>query len=307
MSDFHLCRPQGAPLSAFAGKRLLSYLSWRLRRHRRHDPRILAALARAARDLKPDHVAVTGDLTQLALSAECEAARRCLEAIGPPQRVFLVPGNHDALVADGWGARLARWADYLASDDPQPPGRTVWPTLRVRGPVALIGLCSANPTHPFSAAGRIGADQLDRCARLLEDAARRSFYRVLLIHHPPVPGVLSARKRLADAGALAGVVRQFGAELVLHGHIHRRSRACLPGPGARVPVLGAASASETSPDPIRRAGFGVVRISRTSAGWETTVQDHWYSAEQNRLLPGPRAPAADFPPHLVLKSDKPYL
>lgn len=252
-------------------------------------------------------MAVTGDLTQLALPAECEAARRCLEAIGPPQRVFLVPGNHDALVADGWGARLARWADYLASDGPRPPGQTVWPTLRVRGRVALIGLSSANPTPPFSAAGRIGADQLDRCSRLLEEAAGRSLYRVLLIHHPPVPGMLSARKRLADAGALAGVVRQLGAELVLHGHTHRRSRASLPGPGVRIPVLGAASASATSPDPIHRAGFDVVRISPTSAGWETTVQDHWYSAEQDRFLPGPRAPVADFPPHLVLKSAKPYL
>jgi 3',5'-cyclic AMP phosphodiesterase CpdA len=286
---------------------LLSYVSWRLRRRRHHDPGILEALVCAVKNQPADQVVMTGDLTQLALPGEGNAARRCVEAIGTPQNVFMVPGNHDALVPEGWDTRLSFWADYMASDEPTPPDRTLWPALRVRGRIAMIGLSSAHPTRPFSAAGRIGADQLSRCSRLLEDTGRRSLYRVLLVHHPPVPGMLSARKRLEDAEALAGIVRQHGAELILHGHMHQRSRTYLPGPWAPIPVLGAPSASETSPDPVRRAGFGVLRIIRSSTGWETTLQDHWYDPGQKRFFPGTQEPVASFPPHLVFRAEKTYL
>jgi 3',5'-cyclic AMP phosphodiesterase CpdA len=302
-----LCQPEDAPLSAFAGKRLLSFLSWRLSRRRHHDPAILDALIQAVKHQPADQVIMTGDLTQLALPAECEAALRCLKALGPPQHVFMIPGNHDALVPEGWDTRLSRWADYMAPDGSGPADRTLWPALRVRGRIALIGLSSARPTIPFSAAGHIGADQLSRCSRLLEDTGRRSLYRVLLVHHPPVPSMLSARKRLEDAGALAGIVRQHGAELIMHGHTHQRSRTYLPGPRAPIPVLGAPSASETSPDPLGRAGFGVIRITRSPTGWETTLQDHWYTPEQKRFLPGEIEPVAGFPPYLVFKAEKTYL
>ena len=306
ISDFHVCRPETVVSTAFASKRILSYLSWRIRRRRQHDPGVLDALASAVRDQAPDQVVVTGDLTQLALPGECDTARRCLEAIGPPHKVFMVPGNHDALVAAGQEMRWSRWAEYLSADAPGSPGRTVWPTLRVRGQAALIGLSSALPTRPFSAAGRVGADQLARCSELLHAAAQRSLYRVLLIHHPPVPGMLSARKRLDDAEAFAGMVQQKGAELILHGHLHRRSHTYLPGPNAPVPVLGAPSASATSPDPLHRAGFGVVRINRTPAGWEATLQNHWYAPQRKQFMPDLQAPITQSPPHLVSRTDKTY-
>ncbi len=307
ISDFHLCRPEAVGFTAFANKRILSYLSWRIRRRRQHDPAVLDALAPVLRDQAADQVVVTGDLTQLALPGECDAARRCLEAIGRPQKVFMIPGNHDALVSAGSEARWSRWADYMASDEPRSPGRTEWPALRVRGQIALIGLSSAHPTRPFSAAGRIGGDQLARCSQWLDAAAQRSLYRVLLIHHPPVPGMLSARRRLDDAEAFAGMVQQHGAELILHGHIHRRARTVLPGPGAPIPVLGAPSASATHQDPLHRAGFGVVRITRTSAGWEATFQDHWYAPERQRFIPGLQASIMQPPPHLVFATEKTYL
>lgn len=307
ITDFHLCRPETAPLAAFASKRVLSYLSWRIRRRHRHDPAILEAVVRHAKDQAADHVVMTGDLTQLALPGECEAARRCLKSIGPPRDVFLIPGNHDALVAAGWDERLSRWAGYLAADGSGAPERARWPALRIRGPVALIGLSSAHPTPPLSATGRIGPDQLARCSELLAEAGRRSLYRVLLVHHPPVPGMLSARRRLEDADGLADVVRQRGAELILHGHIHRRSRAYLPGPAGPIPVIGSPSASETSPDPVHRAGFGIFRIARNGTGWQTTLQDFWYSKEQKRLFSGAIDSVKKFPPHLVSNSDNTYL
>ena len=46
----------------------------------------------------PDHLAVTGDLVNLALDAEIEMARYWLETLGSPHDVSVVPGNHDAYV-----------------------------------------------------------------------------------------------------------------------------------------------------------------------------------------------------------------
>ena len=290
ISDFHLCRPGGAPPAGFLNKRILSYLSWRVRRRRLHDPAVLDALIRAVKAQSADHVVVTGDLTQLSLPEEFDAARQVLEAIGSARNVFVIPGNHDALVSGGWQERLTRWADYMAADEPDLSGRGAAPVLRVRGPVALIGLSSAHPTRPFSAAGSLGADQLARCAALLAEATQRSLYRVLLIHHPPAPVSVSAHKRLLDADNLGRMLESCGAELILHGHAHRRSRTELRGNGAPIPVLGAPSASAAGADPAHRAGFGVVRVSRTPGGWSATFQDHWYVRDRRRFTAGEAQP-----------------
>jgi len=273
ISDFHLCQPSGISPGRFLNKRLFSYLSWRIRRQREHRPQVLEALTRAVQAMEADHVVVTGDLTQLALPSEFDQARSILQALGPPQKVFVVPGNHDALVAVSWPESWARWADYMASDSANPQPQVEFPTLRIRGPVALIGLCTARPTPFLSAAGSIGTRQLQRLAEILQETARQSLFRVLLIHHPPIPGMVSFHKRLMDAEAFAVIAKQHGAELILHGHSHLCSRAEMEGPLGRIPVLGISSASAASPRPQRRAAFRSVRIARTAEGWTTTFQD----------------------------------
>jgi 3',5'-cyclic AMP phosphodiesterase CpdA len=285
ISDFHLCRPGSFHLSRFLNKRAFSYLSWEVRRQREHREEVLLALIQAVRSMKVDQIVVTGDLTQLSLPAEFDQAGRHLQALGLPEKVFVVPGNHDALVPMPWDDGLARWAGYLASDSPGTERRGMFPTLRVRDPVALIGLSTAHPTRPLSAGGSIGAAQLARCADILAETARRGLCRVLLIHHPPFPNAVSRRKRLIDLERFSPLIRQHGAELILHGHSHRRSRADLPGPAARVPVLGVSSASAASPDPLHRAVFRIFRISRASAGWSTRYQDHAYDHNRGRFIP----------------------
>ena len=273
ISDFHLCQPSGISPGRFLNKRLFSYLSWRIRRQREHRPQVLEALTRAVQAMEADHVVVTGDLTQLALPSEFDQARSILQALGPPQKVFVVPGNHDALVAVSWPESWARWADYMASDSANPQPQVEFPTLRIRGPVALIGLCTARPTPLLSAAGSIGTRQLQRLAEILQETARQSLFRVLLIHHPPIPGMVSFHKRLMDAEAFAVIAKLHGAEIILHGHSHLCSRAEMEGPLGRIPVLGISSASAASPRPQRRAAFRSVRIARTTEGWTTTFQD----------------------------------
>jgi 3',5'-cyclic AMP phosphodiesterase CpdA len=291
ISDFHICRPADSPARLFVNKRFFSRMSWCLHRRQGHRPEVLSALIRAVRRVEADLIAVTGDLTQLALPAEFKHARACLEALGPPGNVFVIPGNHDALVATAWEESFAHWADYMAADAPGPAGRPVYPASRMRGAVAVFGLTTAHPTRVFSAAGSLGSEQLGRLAARLDESGAAQACRVLLIHHPPLKRAVSPRKRLTDADAFQVVIAAHGAELILHGHTHLTSRASLPGPSGATPVFGVSSASAAGGPSERRAGFRVFRISGVPGAWRITVQDHAGPVADGDFLAGPEAPA----------------
>ena len=116
LSDPHLAIQSAPGLRSLLNKRLLGYLSWRTKRRAIHEMQVLAALTRAIKQVQTDHIAITGDLTNIALPAEFLEARRWLEEIGPPESVSLVPGNHDAYVGVPWSASLGLWAEYMRGD-----------------------------------------------------------------------------------------------------------------------------------------------------------------------------------------------
>src|SRR5690606_27905453 len=97
----------------------------------------------------PDHIALTGDLVNLALDREIEMARLWLEGLGTPQNISVVPGNHDAYVPHALNKACCAWGAYMASDGAEPiTNRHQFPFLRVRGPLAIIGISSARATAP---------------------------------------------------------------------------------------------------------------------------------------------------------------
>ncbi|WP_293677839.1 metallophosphoesterase [uncultured Phenylobacterium sp.] len=271
LSDPHLAPP---PARFRAGdlvsKRLLSRLAWR-RKHRRHSRAVLDALTADIAARGPDHIAITGDLVNFATPEEFDAARIWLEGLGDPADVTVSPGNHDALVARGAPASFAPWARWLGDG---PPG---FPHLRVRGPVAIVNLSSAVPTPAHSARGRLGAAQIEAAAGLLREA--QGLYRIVLIHHPPVPGLVSPRKSLVDAEALGAVMAQAGAELVLHGHAHEGSLAVLRAAVGSTPVLGVPSASSTARATHRAARWQEIAVTRDGEGFRAEVTARGVTAD----------------------------
>lgn len=238
LSDPHLPPPPGAlGASDFASKRLLSAIAWR-RKGREHQPWVLDALTADIATYAPDHIALTGDLTNFSTQAEFDAARAWLKTLGRASDITLSPGNHDALVARNAPDSFAPWREWL-----EDPGAPAFPAVRRRGPVALVNLCSATPTAPWLATGRLGAEQLARLETILGQLRQEGLVRVITIHHPPAPGIVSKRKSLEDAPALRALLRAQGAELILHGHAHEAAVSTLPGPGGAIPVLGVPSAS----------------------------------------------------------------
>lgn len=238
VSDLHLpFEPALSPVERLS-KRQLSAWSWR-RRRTVHRSEILAQLAADLRSEKPDHIVITGDITNLALPEEFERAASWIEALAPADRISLVPGNHDALVAVAEHRGLGRWAAWTRAD-------AGWPFVHHRDPVALIGLNSALPTAPLLARGLLGAQQLQRLEAILHEEGNAGRIRVVLLHHPVADGAVSWRRALSDRAALRAVIRRAGAELVLHGHARSARLDALPGPpGAHgmVPCLCVPSSS----------------------------------------------------------------
>ncbi|SFL34123.1 metallophosphoesterase family protein [Methylorubrum salsuginis] len=280
----HLTDPHVGPLPRLRLRQLLSkratgYVNWHRGRGRHHDMDLLGALVADLRAQGSDHVACTGDLCNLGLPDEWDTARIFLEALGPADRVSFVPGNHDAYVRGSLEGLLGSCGGWTADDD----GRAgLFPYLRRRGPLALVGLSSAIPTKPFAATGRLGPAQIAAAERLLGDLARAPDRpcRVVMIHHPPHPGGAAAGRELKDAAAFAAMIGRAGADLILHGHNHVGSVAGIPGPEGRpVPVVGAPSASARSLLVNRRASYYLYTITPEEGGHRIAVVERGLDVE----------------------------
>ncbi|MET3666009.1 3',5'-cyclic AMP phosphodiesterase CpdA [Caulobacter sp. 1776] len=244
----------------------MSRIAWR-RKHKVHRPEVLAALVADLKAAAPDHVVISGDLTNFASHTEIAAARAWLETLGAPADFTVSPGNHDALAGSGGAERFATWTPWLGD-----LGEASFPQVRVRGPAAIFNLCSAVRTAPHLATGRLGEEQLQRLDALLADPAYADHFRIVVLHHPPQKGAVARRKALEDQEALRAVLAKRGADLVLHGHAHEALVGSVPGPnGSMIPALGVSSAS-AKPSGHSPARWHAIEIeARPEGGYHARV------------------------------------
>jgi 3',5'-cyclic AMP phosphodiesterase CpdA len=278
LSDPHL-PPLPAPrLADLAGKRALGYLNWTRNRHKFHRRDVLDVLVSDLQTQTPDHIAVTGDLVNLALEAEFAPALTWLKSVGAPDRLTVVPGNHDAYVRATQHRFAETFENYLCGDDAtQDTTQDTtqgdrFPLVRRRGPLALIAVSSAVPTLPLMATGWLGQSQLAALDRILAQLATEQAFRVLLIHHPLRSD--SHAKRLTDSPQLLALLKRHGVELVLHGHDHIHSTMWFDGPNGAIPAVGVPSASALAHGRYPAAAYNLFAIKRDGDAWrcEQTVR-----------------------------------
>ena len=253
LSDPHLGPLVGLHPSEWRFKRLTGLINWHRNRRHVHLAATLAALVADLHQQAPDHIAVTGDLANLGLPRELADAQTWLERIGPPEQVSVVPGNHDIYVPFGRDPGVERWSARMASNpagaefaEPPVADRAAsdrFPYVRRFGPVALVGVNSAVPMPPFIAAGRVGLAQAQRLGRVLGRLGDAGVVRIVLIHHPPLRAQAPVSRGMQDARETEHVLTRFGAELVLHGHMHVAMQYWWPGPTGPIPIIGVPSAS----------------------------------------------------------------
>src|SRR6185437_12475836 len=230
VTDPHFRTPRGVPgvsAAELLGKRAVGYLNLTVNRVRKHKLDLLEDMRVDLRAQAPDHLALTGDLSNIALGSEWRSALAWLDLSGvAPDAISVIPGNHDAYVPEVLATREFErlFAPYQTSDLDRDGESAYYPFVQIREPLALIGVSSAVATGDLGAWGRIGEAQLAR-----------------------LEAILTA----PEVRALTGV------ELVLHGHDHHDERAELPGPdGRKIPIIGAGSASYAG-GPERRARYSI--------------------------------------------------
>jgi len=278
VTDPHFQSFAGARWSDFTGKRAVGALNLVVNRRRMHKMELLAALGEDLKEQEPDHLVVSGDLSNVSLVSEWQAALRWLEALGRSSAdVTVIPGNHDAYVPSvvETGAFEGLFAAYQTTErDGERAGRIrhAYPFLRIRGPLALICLNSCVATGDLGAWGDIGAEQLSAARELLNAPESRAKRRVVVLHHPPVMLKGGEDRNLRDRVALSDLVAKSGAELIIHGHDHKDESATLTGPMRAVPVVGAGSASYAGAND-RRARYNVYEFSDDQITLSTRAHD----------------------------------
>jgi 3',5'-cyclic AMP phosphodiesterase CpdA len=287
----HLSDPHLAPLptprfSDLASKRLTGFLNWQRKRRDIHSADMLERIAADLHLQSPDHIAVSGDLINLSLPEEFVAGRRWLAALGRTSDVTFVPGNHDAYIRRMRTAAIQSWADNMQGDG---DNEVMFPFIRRRGPVALLGLSSAIPTAPFRATGKVGSEQLERLRESLVQLSTQGVFRIVMIHHPPASEPGRENQRLLDGEALVAVLAEAGAELVLHGHEHVNSVSWLAGPDhRRIPVVGVPSASAALGGHWEAAGYNLYHIDGRDTEWRCRMVSRAVSADHGIVETGQR-------------------
>lgn len=275
ISDVHLAPLPPVRIRDLLNKRITGFLNWKIKRQKTMDGEGLTRLIRHLNQQKPDFVAVTGDLVNLALDAEINTAYNWLQTVGDADRVCISPGNHDAYVPGQLEKALQRWDAYALGetiDDNQ------FPFVRRLGEVAIISCSSAVPTLPWMATGSFGRDQQARLARCLRLLGNAGFFRIVLIHHPPNQESRHPRLGLWGARNFRQAVAEAGAELVLHGHTHKSTIYSIPGPGDDVPVIGVAAAGTAHDDTGGHdpARYNLFRIERVGNSWQCTMREYGF-------------------------------
>lgn len=176
----------------------------------RVDSALLVPLIELAHRLRPDLVAVSGDLTQRARSTQFREARAFLDALPTPQ--LIVPGNHDVPLLNV----LARFAQPLnkyrrfITDDLQP-------SFQDEELIAL-GVNTARSLTLYG--GRINRTQMHWAQQQLCGVAGNVF-KLVVSHHPfDVPPGYSERHIVGRAAQAMLALAKCGTDIFLAGHLH---------------------------------------------------------------------------------------
>src|SRR5215216_4442449 len=176
----------------------------------RVNPSLVDPLIRIVREVGPDLVAVSGDLTQRARSHQFREARTFLEALPKPQ--IVVPGNHDIPLHDVFARFLEPLTKYrrYITDDLQP---TYEDTEMV-----IIGVNTARSL--VFKGGRINESQVSRLRDKFCSLGSR-VVKVVVTHHPfDLPEGHDQRALVGRAKMAMTGLAECGADLFLAGHLH---------------------------------------------------------------------------------------
>jgi 3',5'-cyclic AMP phosphodiesterase CpdA len=242
--------------------------------------KLRAALA-AAREGGASHLVLSGDLTELGTPEQFEAfAEALFDERVDPDRVTLLPGNHDAYSRpDAWSRALeGPLAAFRGSS--APPSSTDARSLRdgavvERDGVTLLPIDVACHQHFTRATGALEAAEADALERRVTAVAGRGRPVVIVLHHSPLPHTPRAWQwlhGLRGGERVRDLLARFPDVSVLHGHLHYEVTLPFGDGGARI--------------------FGATAVVDDALG---APRVRFYDVRGASLLPVDAAAAADRP------------
>jgi len=177
--------------------------------------------------VRPDLLFITGDIVNYPRRKYFLEAAKFVEFCRDKcQQVFVIPGNHDAMFG---GVSLRGFRKYLGASE-------FAEFVNVKGAgigVAIFGFnstCSPFPNPFMVHSGKIDSSQLQwfktQKQELIRQAGAFSYESALkfvLIHHHPLPTLLSQAERLVylkNSGELLNTLAKEQIDIIFHGHQH---------------------------------------------------------------------------------------
>lgn len=182
----------------------------------RADMAVIDSLLASWRELKPDLIIISGDITQRAKAEEFAEARRFLQKLDREKLpYFVIPGNHDiAPIYRPLGRLLTAYKHYRAYISERTE------TFYHDGEIAVASINTVKRSHPVN--GRVARAQITEVRDWF--AQFPGAVKIVVTHHP-LQRNNNRRNRIACWGGDTAVraLESSEVDLYLCGHHHRSS------------------------------------------------------------------------------------
>jgi 3',5'-cyclic AMP phosphodiesterase CpdA len=236
---------------------------------------VVEPLINVINEIRPDLVAVSGDLTQRARSHQFLEARAFLDRLPKPQ--IVVPGNHDVPLWNVFARfinPLRKYKQYITED------------LRPFYHDEEIAVLGVNTARSLTIkGGRINEEQVAWMRDKL-CAVPEQLVQIVVTHHPfDLPEGHDERDLVGRARMAIERLAGCGADMFLAGHLHvshtahSATRYKIPGYSALVVQAGTATSSRGRGE---ANSFNVIRIDRP----RVKVERFEWQPEETGFVPG---------------------
>jgi 3',5'-cyclic AMP phosphodiesterase CpdA len=229
-SDIHVQVNYAAiPFARLGWRRSLAQVEFRLLRRANKFKDAAATVRRivsASQEMQVDYAVLSGDLTGLGMPEEFRAAREALGPLAVPERLALVPGNHDRFTRDDVHAFDDVFGDLCVSDMPEHQLAGRFPYVRLVGTELAVIALDTSQLAPFPGFvfGSVRGPQFDALKAILADSRLAGRAVLVVVHHAPRTsggGCDLPTHRLLAADRLMSLI-PGPRHALLFGHIHQR-------------------------------------------------------------------------------------
>jgi 3',5'-cyclic AMP phosphodiesterase CpdA len=174
-------------------------------------PEVVAAIKAAITSIKPDVVMLSGDITQRARPLQFRAAREFMDAL-PAATKLAVPGNHDIPLFAAFARVLLPYRHYRRAFQKR---EAVWSD-------ADCCIVAFDATSRWRhTRGRLSAAQIRKGMEAARARMKPGQILIVCAHQPlQTAWEQDHEERLIGADATAQLLAEYGADMVLSGHVH---------------------------------------------------------------------------------------